>query len=125
MGDEIKTIFSGQTHRGSYNFNSQGVARNGYTESHSPDGRVFYDEGELKAHGSWYVANDSLCFLYENENMNGGCFRVYRIQNCFYYYSNRLAAKAATVRGLWKETLSNTRFTIGPFVLYNTARSKP
>ena len=90
MGDEIKTIFSGQTHRGSYNFNSQGVARNGYTESHSPDGRVFYDEGKLKANGSWYVANDSLCFLYENESMNGGCFRVYRIQNCFYYYSNQI-----------------------------------
>jgi len=90
LGDEIKTIFSGQTHRGSYNFNSQGVARNGYTESHSPDGRTFYSEGDLESDGVWYVAGENLCFVYKNEGMNGGCFRVYRIQNCFYYYSSNI-----------------------------------
>jgi len=89
IGEDIRELFAGQTHRGSYNFNSEGVARNGYIETHLPDGRTQYDEGDLKSEGIWYVAGENLCFIYKNESMNGGCFRVYRIKNCFYYYSSQ------------------------------------
>lgn len=90
IGDEIRQIFSGQTHSGSYNFNSEGVARSGYIESHADDGRVFYEDGEVKSEGAWYVTHENLCFVYKNEALSGGCFRVYRIKNCFYYYSSNI-----------------------------------
>jgi len=90
LGEDIRQLFADQTHRGSYNFNNEGVARNGYVETHHADGRTFYNEGDLQSEGIWYVARDNLCFVYENEDMNGGCFRVYRIKNCFYYYSSQL-----------------------------------
>ncbi len=90
IGEEIRELFAGQTHRGSYNFNNEGIARNDYIESHMPDGRTKYSEGELESDGIWYVARENLCFIYQNPDMNGGCFRVYRIKNCFYYYSSQL-----------------------------------
>lgn len=90
IGDDIVKLFEDQTHDGSYNFNSEGVARNDYIESHTADGRVSYSERNLESEGIWYVAGNNLCFVYEHEDMNGGCFRVYRINNCFYYYSSQL-----------------------------------
>jgi len=66
IGDDIVKLFEDQTHDGSYNFNSEGVARNDYIESHTADGRVTYSEGDLKADGIWYVAGNNLCFVYEH-----------------------------------------------------------
>ncbi|MEP1231031.1 MAG: hypothetical protein ABJG88_10185 [Litorimonas sp.] len=90
LGDDIVKLFEGKTHHGSYNFNDEGVARNDYIETHKADGRSHYNEGDLKSDGIWYIGRDNLCFVYENEDMNGGCFRVYRINNCFYYYSSQV-----------------------------------
>lgn len=90
IGEDIRQVFSGQTHDGSYNFNSAGIARSGYVESHTADGRVYYEEGDIKSEGVWYVAGENLCFLYKAEDMNGGCFRVYQVKNCYYYYSSEL-----------------------------------
>lgn len=85
--DEIIDVVAGQTYRGSYNFDRLGVARNSFIESHTEDGRVQYSEGPVSSKGIWYVKDDALCYEYVRPDMTGGCFRVYQIQNCFYYYS--------------------------------------
>lgn len=90
IGEDIWAIFSGKTHDGSYNFNSAGIARSGYTEFHTADGRVYYEEEDIKSEGVWYVSGQNLCFVYKDEDMNGGCFRVYQVKNCYYYYSSEL-----------------------------------
>ena len=90
MGDELKAQFEDKTHQGAYNFTFQGIAQNTYVETHFPDGRVTYREGEFEAGGRWFINEDNLCFVYPNTDMTGGCFRVYKVENCFYYYSNQL-----------------------------------
>ena len=90
VGDEITLHFQGLTHIGAYNFSQNGEARSSYTETHNNDGTVIYVEGDLKAGGRWGVFNDILCYYYDNPAMNGGCFRVYRVENCYYFYSNTL-----------------------------------
>ena len=90
MGEEIKSQFESKTHHGAYNFTFQGVAQNTYVETHYPDGRVKYREGDFEADGRWFINQDNLCFVYPDTNMNGGCFRVYKVENCFYYYSNQI-----------------------------------
>ena len=89
-GDDITTYFSGVTHDGAYNFTREGTARGFYTETHTPNGSTLYREGELLSKGIWFIKNDTLCYAYENQRMSGGCFRVYRIKNCFYFYSDRM-----------------------------------
>jgi hypothetical protein len=90
LGEEIRAEFEGVTHSGAYNFTFQGIAQNTYVETHFPDGRVIYKEGDFEADGRWFINQDNLCFVYPDEAMNGGCFRVYKVENCFYYYSNQI-----------------------------------
>ena len=89
-GDELELHFKGLTHSGAYNFTRSGEARAFYTERHNIDGTVLYKEDELTADGRWGVFNDILCYYYTNKDMVGGCFRVYRVENCYYFYSNSL-----------------------------------
>jgi hypothetical protein len=88
VGDELLDAFMGVTHEGAYNFNAAGVARDNYVEAHKEDGTTEYVEGELIEKGAWIIRAESLCFWYPS--MNGGCFRVYRVDNCYYYYSDTL-----------------------------------
>lgn len=89
-GEEIKAEFKGRTHEGAYNFNAVGEARNNYIETHFEDGRTIYKEKDLTSRGIWLVNDGSLCFVYEDDALAGGCFRVYRVENCYYYYSDQI-----------------------------------
>jgi len=93
-GEEIQAEFNGQTHEGAYNFNAVGEARNNYTETHFEDGRTQYKEQGLTNRGVWFVNNGSLCFVYEDDMMAGGCFRVYKVENCYYFYSDQFEERA-------------------------------
>jgi hypothetical protein len=93
MGKALKAEFSGIRHEGAYNFNLQGVSQNRYTEMHYKDGKVLYQEGERQNKGAWLVYDDTLCFVYENALMSGGCFRVYKVENCYYYYSDQIVER--------------------------------
>ena len=90
VGDDITTHFKGLTHIGAYNFSQNGEPRSSYKETHNSDGTIIYTEGNLKADGRWGVFDDILCYHYNNPAMNGGCYRVYRVENCYYFYSNNL-----------------------------------
>lgn len=90
FGPGLAAHFSGQVHDGAYNFSRDGKARAFYNERHNEDGTVLYIEGDMKSEGRWGVFNDILCYYYNDQALNGGCFRVYRVKNCYFFYSNNL-----------------------------------
>lgn len=96
---DLKLYFTGQTFDGAYNFTFATKARNKFIETHNEDRSVKYVEGELVAEGYWGIFDDNICYHYHNPDMNGGCFRVYRILNCFYFYSNRLPDDPNEIEG--------------------------
>ncbi len=90
MGESLRTAFSGRTHSGAYNFTEKGQPTRFYEESHGVDGRISYSENGRKDPGTWLIMKDTLCYLYDASDMPGGCFRVYRVENCYYFYSDRM-----------------------------------
>ena len=85
--EEIKKPFSDVTMDGAYNFGRNGRAQSFYTEKHNPDGTLTYTEDGKSDPGRWFIRKDSLCFMYPSNQLAGGCFRVYQIKNCYYFYS--------------------------------------
>jgi len=86
--DDLLKAFKGSTHEGSYNFNLEGLAGNHYLETHLPDSRVTYRENGEDHAGVWTIRRDMMCYTYAGDSLGGGCFRVYRIKNCYYFYSD-------------------------------------
>lgn len=87
VGEALIDEFRGITHEGAYNFTDAGDPRRFYTETHFDDGRTTYLDQRGDYEGRWEIKNEALCFTYEHIEMNGGCFRVYKVGNCFYYYN--------------------------------------
>ena len=88
VGDDLFEAFTGVTHDGAYNFDGVGEPRGRYRETHNPDGTVEYSDKRVSESGAWIIVDDMLCFTYQT--MNGGCFRVWRVDNCYYYYSDAI-----------------------------------
>jgi len=84
---QIKSTFSGVTMDGAYNFGRNGKAQSFYTEKHNPDGTLSYTEDGVVEPGRWFARKDTLCFTYPSNRIAGGCFRVYQVKNCYYFYS--------------------------------------
>ena len=89
IGEDLRSAFYGKTHSGAYNFTEKGQPTRFYEEAHKDDGRVSYSENGRVDPGTWLIIKDTLCFLYDAADMPGGCFRVYRVENCYYFYSDR------------------------------------
>ena len=89
-GTALLSAYRGVTHKGTYAFTRDGTGTAHYTETTHADGRVEYKEGDLIAHGAWVPSHDSLCFHYKSDDMGGGCFHVWQIGNCYYYYATYL-----------------------------------
>lgn len=84
---ELDAALSGRTLAGAYNFSREGEARSFYSEVHTDDGRTEYTEGPLTATGQWFADDDVVCYAYDHSLLQGGCFRVYQVANCYYFYS--------------------------------------
>ena len=84
---DIKRIFSDAEMDGAYNFGRNGKAQSFYRETHNPDGTLIYEEDGNVEPGRWFIRKDALCFMYPSNQLAGGCFRVYNIKNCYYFYS--------------------------------------
>ncbi|WP_371397108.1 hypothetical protein [Fretibacter rubidus] len=93
MGEALTSSFTGMTHTGAYNFNPRGEPGNRYTEWHGDDGAIIYREGDLMAKGRWAARNDMICYDYNNNILGSGCFRVYKLGSCHYFYSSSLLAR--------------------------------
>lgn len=92
-GAQIKATFSGVTMDGAYNFGRNGKAQSFYVEDHRADGTLAYEEDGEHEPGRWFVRKNTLCFTYPSKRLSGGCFRVYQVKNCFYFYSSQLVAR--------------------------------
>lgn len=96
-GSALLSAYRGVTHKGTYAFLRDGTGTTHYTETTRADGTVEYKEGDLIAHGAWVPSQDSLCFRYKSDYMSGGCFHVWQIGNCYYYYAtNQIGFGAAS-----------------------------
>lgn len=89
-GDALLAAFLGKTFDGAYNFTDDGKPRRFFTESHLEDSRTLYSEDGVKTEGVWTIMQNNICYRYKSSNMSGGCFRVYKISNCFYFYDQRI-----------------------------------
>jgi len=89
LGDNLRTSFKGKTHSGAYNFTEKGQPTRFYEETHQDNGRISYTENGRNDPGTWLILQDTLCYLYDASDMPGGCFRVYRVENCYYFYSDQ------------------------------------
>lgn len=86
--EALLKAFKGVTHDGAYNFNLEGFAGAHYLETHKADSRVTYSEAGEKYEGVWRIHKDMMCYTYAGDSLGGGCFRVYQIKNCYYFYSS-------------------------------------
>jgi len=100
-GEELLDSYINRTHDGAYNFDMMGDAARNYTEKHNDDGTVSYSEAGTIVPGAWWVARDEICYTYNTAGFEGGCFRVWRVENCFYYYSNVLPERDKEYEGDW------------------------
>lgn len=89
IGEQLRSAFSGKTHSGAYNFTEKGQPTRFYEETHKTDGRISYTENGRHDPGTWLIMKNTMCYLYDAADMPGGCFRVYRVENCYYFYSDR------------------------------------
>lgn len=89
-GDALLEAFMGKTFDGAYNFTDQGKPRRFFTETHFDDSRAVYTEDGKDTKGIWTIMQNNICYRYKSSNMSGGCFRVYKISNCFYFYDQRI-----------------------------------
>lgn len=89
LGGELRASFTGITHSGAYNFTEKGEPTRFYEETHKTDGRISYTENGRNDPGTWLIIKDTMCYLYDAADMPGGCFRVYRVENCYYFYSDQ------------------------------------
>ena len=87
-GDQIKADFSNVSMDGAYNFGRNGRASSFYKEDHEADGTVTYIEDGHVEPGRWFVRKDAICYMYPSNQLAGGCFRVYQVKNCYYFYSS-------------------------------------
>jgi len=88
QGDDLLKAFLGKTYEGAYNFSAEGEPRRFYEEVHHQDSRVTYSEHGESFAGAWTLARDTICYQYRSDTMSGGCFRVYQVGNCYYFYNS-------------------------------------
>lgn len=94
-GEALQQNFKGLTHEGAYNFDSLGRPGVRFTERHYADGRILYVENGESFKGRWTVTPlDTICYSYEEKMVGGGgCFRVYQLGSCYYFYSSYFVAR--------------------------------
>ena len=101
-GDALLAEFMGTTHEGAYNFTPEGEPGRYYIEEHHEDSRTTYTEGDITTDGIWMIMRNQLCFQYRSNQMAGGCFRVYKVGNCFYYYQDSIPENSGEInRDYW------------------------
>ncbi len=87
-GKSITQAFKGLTHEGAYNFDALGRPGRFYTETHTDDGGITYTERGGTVTGRWRVSeSDEICYSYDGGIIAGGCFQVYQLGTCYYFYS--------------------------------------
>lgn len=89
-GEFLQQSFKGITHEGAYNFDARGRPGVRFSERHYADGRIVYTENGESFKGHWAITpGNTICYSYEEKMAGGGgCFRVYKLGSCYYFYSS-------------------------------------
>lgn len=82
----LQEAFSGQTHRGSYNFQLRNMDGFHFEERTSKEGAVLHRMGERLDMGIWEVVEDQICYRYDSPDLLPACFSFYQKGNCYYHY---------------------------------------
>lgn len=93
-GDALREAYSGQTLDLVYNDKGfTNIAH--HTETHFPDGRTDYREGEFRLDGHWKLVGapgleDQICYRYPQlDETRLHCFFIFRDGRCLYGYPSR------------------------------------
>lgn len=89
-GDALVAAYLNTTHLGAYNFSEDGKPQRTYKEKHFEDSKSIYTENGHAVDGMWTINRNLLCYAYPGQAMEGGCFRVYKLGNCYYYYDDMI-----------------------------------
>ncbi len=84
--EDVKQMFSGQTHRGTYNFQMQNFEGYNFEETTFADGRTLHRLGSRTDTGTWEQNEEQICFDYDAPDLTPACFIFYRRGNCVYHY---------------------------------------
>lgn len=90
---EVRESFSGQTHRGSYNFRIKNFDGLHFEEWTSQSGEVLHRMGGRLDKGVWEQKGEQICFDYESEDLLEACFSFYRRGNCIYHHQETVGRK--------------------------------
>ena len=88
-GKALTLTFEGLIHEGAYNFDAKGNPGDYFTEQHFANGGIRYKQQDVDITGQWTITpSDKICYSYDSPELDGGCFKVYQIGNCYYFYSS-------------------------------------
>lgn len=105
--EQVQAAFSGQTHRGTYQFRQKHIDSFAFTETTFADGRVRHvqkssKQGERVDTGNWEMEGERICFDYDTPGLRRACFKIYQRGNCFYHY--QVSVQGQRVRGFTART---------------------
>jgi len=88
--DELRAVFSGKTHNGTYSFLRSDIKTYAFTETTFANGDVKHvqktRDKELIDTGDWEIEDDTICYDYDDKRLRQACFRIYVVGNCYYHY---------------------------------------
>ena len=88
--DDILRAFNGQTHNGAYSLTQDGEPTRFYVEDHLETSEAIYSENGISYPGVWSIMRDHLCYDYVSDDMTGGCFKVFQIGNCYFFFGDNI-----------------------------------
>ncbi|RKQ71305.1 hypothetical protein DES40_0618 [Litorimonas taeanensis] len=84
--EDVKSLFSGKTHIGSYNFEIQNFKGINFEELTKEDGTVIHKMGARVDTGRWSMKGHKICFEYDSPDLYGTCLSYYQRGNCIYHF---------------------------------------
>jgi hypothetical protein len=85
-GAELATVFDGKTHQGSYNFLNRDISTFAFKETTAKDGKIRHIQQGHVDTGKWNIADDTICYDYDDPRLRQACFKIFTRGNCYYHY---------------------------------------
>jgi hypothetical protein len=92
---EVKALFSGKVHRGSYNFLMQNFSGVDFEEHTKADGTLVHTMSSRTDTGRWTIKGPQICFDYDSTDLLPACFSFYQRGNCIYHFQETVQGRAA------------------------------
>ena len=84
-GDALLDILEDRTHTGYYEFLRVPDGEYAFTEHINADGTSLHIRDGIESRGRWKARANVVCFEYDD--LNGGCFTIYKQGTCYYAYA--------------------------------------